>query len=110
MIVTPLGLVRPVVTPRQPVVMLIVTDPERRFELDVRALADLFGFTHVEARLVSLLAAGQALPAIAKELGIGFETAPTHLARARAKTGTGSQVELVRMVLTALLRTASPSL
>jgi DNA-binding CsgD family transcriptional regulator len=108
-IVSPLGLNRIALRARQPAVLLFVTDPEQVPRLDQGALAKLFGFTPSEARLVSLLATGQALPAIARQLGIAFDTARTHLARARAKTGTSSQVELVRTVLTALLPTARPS-
>ena len=59
-----------------------------------------FGFTPAEARLVAQLVTGQALPDIAKCLGISFETARTHLARARAKTDAASQLDLVRLVLT----------
>lgn len=108
-IISPLGLDRILLTSRQPAVLLLITEPDRARQLDHGALSKLFGLTASEARLVSLLAAGQALPAIAKELGIGFETARTLLARARAKTGTSSQVELVRTVLTALLPAAHGS-
>ena len=83
-------------------VHLMVTDPEAGARLDIRALRTLFGFTPAEARLVNLLVGGRSLPDIARELGISFETARTHLARARAKTETSSQVDLVRIVLLAL--------
>jgi len=101
-IVTPLGLNCVLLSARQPVTMLIVTDPDSDPQLDLQAMRVLFGFTPAEARLVNLLVAGRALPDIARELGIGFETARTHLARARAKTETTSQVDLVRTVLLAL--------
>jgi DNA-binding CsgD family transcriptional regulator len=101
-IVTPLGLDRIVLLHQHPAVMLIVTDPEAASRLDHRALASLFGFTPAEARVVSLLVAGMALPAIARQLGVSFETVRTHVARARAKTDTTSQVDLVRVVLLAL--------
>lgn len=109
-IVAPLGFARPVVISNSPVAMLIVTDPEAGGQLDSRALRTLFGFTPAEARLVNLLVGGRSLPDIAKELGISFETARTHLARARAKTETASQVDLVRTVLLALspVRTVAP--
>jgi DNA-binding CsgD family transcriptional regulator len=101
-IVTPLGLDRVCLSPRQPVTMLIVTDPDSDLRLDLQGLQALFGFTPAEARLVGLLVAGRSLPDVAKELGIGFETARTHLARARAKTETKSQIDLVRTVLLAV--------
>lgn len=102
-IVASLGLDRIALSTRQPAAMLLITDPEQAPRLDEGALAALFGFTPAEARLVALLTTGRPLPAIARELGIGFETARTHLARARAKTGTSSQIDLVRTVLAALL-------
>ena len=82
-IVTPLGLDRVSLSPRQPVTMLIVTDPDSDLQLDLQGLKALFGFTPAEARLASLLVSGRSLPDVAKELGIGFETARTHLARPR---------------------------
>ena len=102
-IISPLGLNRIVLSPRQPAVLVMLTDPEDGPRLDERALVALFDLTPAESRVVGLLVMGKALPAIARELGIGFETARTHLARARAKTGTTSQVDLVRTVLNALL-------
>ena len=101
-IVTPLGLDRQALLPHQPAVMLIVTDPEIGPRIDARALSAMFGLTPAEARLVSLLATGLPLPAVARHLGVSFETARKQVATARAKTRTASQVDLVRMVLTAL--------
>ncbi|WP_147157025.1 helix-turn-helix transcriptional regulator [Reyranella soli] len=108
-IVTPLGLDRVYLSPRQAVTMLIVTDPDADPQLDLQALKALFGFTPAEARLVNLLVSGRSLPDVAKELGIGFETARTHLARARAKTETTSQIDLVRTVLLAVSPLRSPT-
>ena len=101
-IVAPLGLDRQALLPHQPAVMLIVTDPETVPRIDARALSAVFGLTPAEARLVSLLATGLPLPAVARHLGVSFETARKQVATARAKTRTASQVDLVRMVLTAL--------
>lgn len=109
-IVAPLGLDRVFMSPRQAFSMLIVTDPDSEASLDVQAMRALFGFTHAEARLVALLATGRSLPEIARDLGIGFETARTQVARARAKAEATSQVDLVRIVLLAMspLRTTKP--
>lgn len=84
-------------------VLLLITDPEAAPRIESQALSTLFGLTPAEARLVSLLATGLPLPAIARRLGVSFETARTQLARARAKTDTVSQVDLVRLVLTTLV-------
>jgi DNA-binding CsgD family transcriptional regulator len=101
-IVTPLGLDRALFSPQQAAAMLLITDPEAGPHIDSAALVGLFGFTAAEARLVALLVTGLPLPEVAKRLGVSFETARTHLARARAKTGTTSQVDLVRAILVAL--------
>lgn len=108
-VVSPLGLDRVYLSLGQPVTMLIITDPDAGPQLDERAMQSLFGFTPAEARLVNLLVAGASLPDIAKRLGIAFETARTQLARARAKTETASQADLVRAVLTALAPVEQPS-
>ena len=82
--------------------LLTIADPHAVPIVAPQSLMDLFGYTFAEARLVARLVAGLALPAIASELDICFETARTHLARARAKAGARSQADLVRMVLLAL--------
>jgi DNA-binding CsgD family transcriptional regulator len=83
----------------KPSVLLMISDADRAFSVDPGALANLFGLTASEARLVALLAEGMPLPAIARKLGIAFETARTQLASARSKTQTVSQVDLVRLLL-----------
>ena len=89
-------------SPQQPAILLIITDPENVPRLDERALIALFGITLAEARVVALLVIGRSLREAAGELRINFETARTHLARACGKTDTASQVDLVRTVLVAL--------
>lgn len=80
-------------------VLLMISDADRAFSVNHGDLVDLFGLTASEARVVVLLAEGVPLPTIARKLGIGFETARTQLASARAKTQTVSQVDLVRLLL-----------
>jgi len=96
------GFDRGLFAPQSAAVMLIVSDPEAAPRIEPQTLSTLFGLTPAEARLVSLLATGLPLPAIARRLGVSFETARTQLASARGKTDTASQVDLVRLVLTAL--------
>jgi DNA-binding CsgD family transcriptional regulator/PAS domain-containing protein len=86
----------------RPAVLLLITDPGRRPHVDSLELSALFGLTVTEARLVSLLVGGQTLRASARTMNVSFETARTHLARARAKTGSKSQLDLVRMLLTSI--------
>jgi DNA-binding CsgD family transcriptional regulator len=82
--------------------VLFVTDPDSPSMIGPEAIADTFGLTAAEARVVARLAMGVSLPEIAAQLGVSINTARTLLARAMGKTGTNSQIALVRMVLTTL--------
>ena len=83
--------------------MLFVIDPEARHELEPSAIVDLLGLTPAEARVVAALTMGTALAEAATRLGLTVNTARTLLSRAMSRTGTKSQVGLVRLVLTALI-------
>lgn len=87
--------------------LLFVTDPERRLEVAPEVIARLFGLTASEARLASALARGDRLDEAAEAMGVTLSTARTYLKQVFAKTGTGRQGELIRMILTspALVRT-----
>ena len=63
------------------------------------AIADAFGLTTAEAKVVARLAMGNSLPDIAGNLKVSINTVRTLLARAMGKTATNTQVALVRMVL-----------
>jgi DNA-binding CsgD family transcriptional regulator len=106
--VSPVGRQRPVTRPGDPAVAVILSDPDEELRIDEAPLMSLFGLTHAEARVAALLTAGRSLAEIARELGIGFETVRTHLARARAKTDTASQVDLVRLILRSIGPSPSP--
>ncbi len=86
-----------------PVVLLLLVDPAQPANADAQALMTLFGLTAREAALTKLLADGGRLDDAAERLGIGRETARTHLARALDKTGTERQTDLVRLALAAAL-------
>jgi DNA-binding CsgD family transcriptional regulator/PAS domain-containing protein len=79
-------------------VTLTITDPERASAIGREELIDVFGLTPAEARLVLLLADGKPLTTAASLLRISIESARAHLACARAKTQTASQVDLVRLL------------
>lgn len=79
---------------------LFIIDPERPSMVDPGAIADAFGLTTAEARVVARLAMGISLPDIAANLKVSINTVRTLLARAMGKTTTNTQVALVRMVLT----------
>lgn len=82
------------------VAALFLVDPERRVELPLEALRQLYGLTPAEARLAALVGEGLGLPEVAERLGICRETAKSSLRAVFAKTGTRRQAELVRLLLT----------
>ncbi len=83
-----------------PSALLLIVDPAHPVRLNAALLMAMFGLTEREAELATLLASGHNLDVAAGCLGVGRETARTHLARALAKTGSARQADLVRLVLT----------
>ncbi len=91
-----------------PAAAVFICDPERRAVLDEKRLCQLYGLTRAEARIVARLADGQRLERAAADLGIGYQTARTHLKRVFDKTVTARQADLMRLVLTGPARIRSP--
>lgn len=59
---------------------------------------DLFGLTETEARVAAaMMARDGSLREVALQLGMGYNTARTHVARLLDKTGTSTQTGLVRL-------------
>ncbi|NJM35080.1 MAG: helix-turn-helix transcriptional regulator [Rhodomicrobium sp.] len=65
---------------------------------DLSGVAELFGLTGAERRMLELLVEGLTLAEIMDELDIAQGTAKTHLARIFAKTGTRRQAELINKI------------
>jgi DNA-binding CsgD family transcriptional regulator/PAS domain-containing protein len=86
----------------RPGCVLFITDGERPSTIGPEAVAEMFGLTMAEAKVVAHLAMGASLREVAGKLKVSINTARTLLARAMAKTGTNTQIGLVRMVLTTL--------
>jgi DNA-binding CsgD family transcriptional regulator/PAS domain-containing protein len=82
------------------VAVLLVRDPDRCGPAPGAHLAELYGLTAAEARTAEALASGLGPREIAAKLGIGLATVRTHLHRAFDKTGTTSQADLMRLLLT----------
>jgi DNA-binding CsgD family transcriptional regulator len=66
---------------------------------DVESFARAYRLTPSEARVVGHFAAGRGLVEVAAQLRIAMPTLRTHLQHIFAKTGTGTQTELVRLVV-----------
>ncbi|MFO8074173.1 MAG: helix-turn-helix transcriptional regulator [Polyangia bacterium] len=87
---------------RPPCAAVLVTDPEQKQETPPGVLSRLFGLTHAEARVASLLAAGRSVAEIGDELAIASNTVRAHLKQIYAKTGTRRQSELVGLLLSSV--------
>jgi DNA-binding CsgD family transcriptional regulator len=81
------------------VVVIFVVDPESGRSTPVEVLEDLYELTHSEAQIVRLIAQGMSLEEAATARGVSMNTARSHLKHAFAKTGTGRQSELLRLVI-----------
>lgn len=64
-----------------------------------RIVAQLFDLTPSEARLAALLAKGETLAEIARELDLSENTVRSYCKNILAKTGVSRQVDLVRLIL-----------
>jgi DNA-binding CsgD family transcriptional regulator len=85
--------------PRQPSVLLCVTDPDASPAAPADRLAELFGLTRAEANIAVELLAGCDVREIALRQGRSIHTIRLHLVRIMAKTDTNRQSELMRLLL-----------
>lgn len=88
-------------------VALVLTDPERTAEGPAEHVARLFQLSPAESKLARLLAMGRSLAEAAEELGVTQNTARTVVKRVFARTGTRSQRDLVRLLVTSATGLAS---
>ena len=82
-----------------PSALILVTDPVSGARPPLEALAAIYGFTPSETALASLLVEGHTLKETAGRLGVTMNTVKTHLKQLFAKTNTGRQADLIRLVL-----------
>ncbi len=80
--------------------ILYVRDSETTGRTPLRVLADAYGLTDSEARLLSALMDGIRLEDAASELRVSVNTVKTHLQNIFRKTDTRRQSELLSLVLT----------
>jgi DNA-binding CsgD family transcriptional regulator len=64
-----------------------------------QAFAELYGLTRSELRVLIAMVPGLSVKEAAKVLGIGENTAKTHLQHIHSKTGTSKQTELMRLFM-----------
>jgi DNA-binding CsgD family transcriptional regulator len=79
---------------------VFVTSAAGHPRLGASAVAQTFGLTKAESRLLDLLAEGRTLERAAAELGVADTTAKTHLMHIFAKTGVSRQADLMRLIMT----------
>ncbi|WP_150047950.1 helix-turn-helix transcriptional regulator [Methylomonas rhizoryzae] len=79
-------------------IVLIAAGPQHRVAT-VRQLMELFGLTAAEARVARALAQGEDVDTYANAEGLKKSTVRSHLKAAMEKTGTNSQRDLLRLVL-----------
>lgn len=82
-----------------PAVLVCVTDLEASVSLPEQRLRDLFDLTPAETRVAVALFEGLEPKLAAEKLEISIWTVRRHLAEIFAKTQTGSQVELARLMM-----------
>ncbi len=78
--------------------MAVVMDPEAQAWSRLEGVAQAYGLTTAETRLLAALVDGDSVNAAARRLSVTRATAKTHLQHIFAKTLTSRQSELVRLV------------
>jgi DNA-binding CsgD family transcriptional regulator len=79
--------------------IIFISEGSRRRQPSAERLAEAFGLTPAEGRLLQVLLRGQGLREAAACLGISANTAKTHLRALFDKLGCARQAELVRSVM-----------
>jgi PAS domain-containing protein len=82
--------------------IFVIHDPLDNATVAPDIIAAMFGLPSGAARVVAALAAGEDLKAYAERLGISMNTVHFHLKTAFLRTGTHSQVQLMRLAVGAL--------
>ena len=80
-------------------VAIFVQDPIVMPPFPGQAFAELYGLTTSELRVLLAMVPGLSVKEAAEVLGIGENTAKTHLQHIHSKTGTSKQTELMRLFM-----------
>ncbi len=98
LLVSPIRSIRMGLGHAVPAAAIVFSDTEGATVPREPVLAEIYGLTPAEARLLSALAAGQTLAQYSQQQGIHVGTARTHLKHVLEKTGYHRQTDLVRAV------------
>ena len=79
-------------------VLLFVVDPADRAGIPLARIMDAYGLTQAEAKVALAASSGLTIPETAHRLNVSPNTVKTHLRKVFAKTGTGRQAELARLM------------
>jgi DNA-binding CsgD family transcriptional regulator/PAS domain-containing protein len=77
---------------------VMITEPSLSSKINIQPLADAFGLTRVQTRLVGQLVMGRSIQEAAQALHLKVETTRTYLKQIFEKTDTHRQVELVMLM------------
>jgi DNA-binding CsgD family transcriptional regulator len=78
--------------------LLFIIDPANRAGIPISWVMDSYGLTKTEAKVALAASSGRTIPETAKNMGVSQNTIKTHLGRVFAKTATGRQTELTRLM------------
>jgi PAS domain-containing protein len=81
----------------RPLVMIVLADPDQQSPSE-RDVAEFFGLSPAESRLVIALLAGKKLGEVAIDFGVQITTLRTQLSSILRKTGVTRQVDLIRLL------------
>jgi DNA-binding CsgD family transcriptional regulator len=82
---------------------IIVSEPDVQLALTTQKLAQTYGLTKAEMRLLDAILKGKGIGQAAETVNISVETARTHIKRILSKTGTSRQTELMRLFIDEIL-------
>ena len=102
LLIKPLAVDQTVESAKTPHLMILISDPAKKYEIDIKMLRSLYNLTRAEAMLAKHLAAGETLDQSANSLGIARNTARAQLRSIFAKTGATQQSMLVSLILKSL--------
>ena len=92
----------------EPIAIVFVSNPEQINELTSKTIAQLYGLSPAEARVLIELSNGFDRAQIAERLNIGIDAVHAHLHKIFNKTGTHRQTELINLIRTSPLEYWQP--